>query len=81
MFSGRKVEAQLQALNAIRANVMVADASLNITYMNPAVVSLLEEAEADLKKELPRFSVASLIAATSTSFTRTRPTSATCWPR
>ncbi|WP_244616148.1 methyl-accepting chemotaxis protein [Rhizobium sp. RU20A] len=34
---------------------------MNITYMNPAVVALLEEAEADLKKELPRFSVASLI--------------------
>ncbi|MFN3636511.1 MAG: methyl-accepting chemotaxis protein, partial [Rhizobium rhizophilum] len=33
----------------------------NITYMNPAVIELLKEAESDLKKELPKFSVASLI--------------------
>jgi len=49
------------ALDALQANVMVADAKLNITYMNPAVVELLKEAETDLKKELPKFSVATLI--------------------
>ncbi len=52
---------KLLALNALKANVMVADAKLNITYMNPAVMELLKEAEDDLKKELPRFSVATLI--------------------
>jgi methyl-accepting chemotaxis protein len=49
------------ALEALQANVMVADAKLNIVYMNAAVMELLKEAEADLKKELPRFSVATLI--------------------
>ncbi len=49
------------ALNALRTNVMIADNDLNITYMNPSVVALMKDAEADLKKELPRFSVASLI--------------------
>lgn len=49
------------ALNALRANVMMADANLNITYMNDAALSLMQEAEADLRAELPRFSVATLI--------------------
>lgn len=40
---------------------MVADAKLNITCMNPAVMELLKEAEADLKKQPPKFSVATLI--------------------
>ncbi len=53
--------AKMLALDALQANVMVADAKLNIRYMNPAVVDLLKEAESDLKKELPKFSVASLI--------------------
>ncbi|MEA3535957.1 methyl-accepting chemotaxis protein [Rhizobium sp. CC-YZS058] len=52
---------KLLALDALKANVMVADAKLTITYMNPSVLELLKEAEADLKKELPRFSVATLI--------------------
>lgn|GEM_PF-6985294 len=29
---------------------MVADANPNVTYMNPAVMDLLKEAEADLKR-------------------------------
>lgn len=49
------------ALGALRTNVMIADVGLNITYMNPSVAALMEEAEADLKKELPRFSVQTLI--------------------
>lgn len=49
------------ALNALRANVMVADAGLNITYMNPSAIALMEEAEADLRRELPHFSASSLI--------------------
>jgi methyl-accepting chemotaxis protein len=60
-FSNAKTAAKILALDALQANVMVADANLNITYMNPAVMDLLKEAEADLKKELPKFSVASLI--------------------
>ncbi len=49
------------ALEALGANIMIADAELNITYMNPAVIALLKQAEVDLQKELPRFTVATLI--------------------
>ncbi|MBB4952718.1 methyl-accepting chemotaxis protein [Agrobacterium vitis] len=56
-----KTTSKLLALDAVKANLMVADANLNITYMNPSVMELLKEAESDLKKELPRFSVSTLI--------------------
>jgi methyl-accepting chemotaxis protein len=52
---------RLMALDAVRANVMVADANLNIVYMNPAVREFLEKVEDDLRKELPRFSMAKMI--------------------
>jgi methyl-accepting chemotaxis protein len=51
----------LIATRAISANVMIADTDLNIVYMNEAVKTLLREAEADLKKDLPKFSVDTLI--------------------
>ncbi|MEN9896147.1 MAG: hypothetical protein RIR97_1999 [Pseudomonadota bacterium] len=54
-------KAKMQALDSVEANIMVADQSLTITYMNPAVIGLLRKAEADLKKELPRFNVDTLI--------------------
>ncbi len=54
-------ESKNLALDRLVANVMIADAELTIRYMNPALVGLLQEAESDLKKELPRFSVANLI--------------------
>jgi len=50
-----------QILEVLQANIMVADAKLNITYMNPAVQALLRANEADIRKELPHFSVATLI--------------------
>jgi methyl-accepting chemotaxis protein len=49
------------ATDVIAANVMVADRNLNIVYMNNAVVSLLREAEADIRTELPNFKVDGLI--------------------
>ncbi|EWY39747.1 methyl-accepting chemotaxis protein [Skermanella stibiiresistens SB22] len=52
---------KIAALDALRANVMIADDDLNIIHMNPSVIDLMREAEADLRKELPRFSVATLI--------------------
>ncbi len=61
LFNKTDVSAQVAGLSALRANVMLADKDLNITYMNPAVHELLQEAEADLKKELPRFSMATLM--------------------
>jgi methyl-accepting chemotaxis protein len=51
----------LRATDVLTANVMVADANLNIIYLNEAVTDFLKEAESDIQKELPRFSVAGLI--------------------
>jgi methyl-accepting chemotaxis protein len=51
----------LIATKAISANVMIADTDLNIVYMNEAVKKLLREAEADLKKDLPKFNLDTLI--------------------
>jgi PAS domain S-box-containing protein len=58
---GENAKAQVAALASLKANVMIADAKLNIVYMNESVRRLLTAAEADLKKELPRFAVDKLI--------------------
>ena len=61
-FSKKAVETSKTAgLDALRANVMIADSQLNITYMNPAALNLMRDAEDELKAELPRFSVANLV--------------------
>jgi methyl-accepting chemotaxis protein len=58
---GASANARLkQALDSVTANVMVADASHNIMYTNPAVDAMLRAAEADLRKELPGFSAAAV---------------------
>ncbi|PYB77483.1 methyl-accepting chemotaxis protein [Rhizobium wuzhouense] len=54
-------KAQLESLEVVTANIMIADEKLNIRYMNAAVKEMLKEAEADLRKELPRFEFAKLI--------------------
>jgi methyl-accepting chemotaxis protein len=59
----RPLSIKSAATDALTANVMVADADLNITYMNGAVRALLQEAEADIRKDLPNFTVANLIGA------------------
>ncbi|ABD08187.1 methyl-accepting chemotaxis sensory transducer with Pas/Pac sensor [Rhodopseudomonas palustris HaA2] len=51
----------LMAAKAVRANIMVSDANLDIVYMNDAVTSLLREAESDMKKEMPNFNVDTLV--------------------
>jgi PAS domain S-box-containing protein len=53
--------AKAAALDSLRANVMMADEKFNITYMNKSVTELLQQAEDELKRELPRFSMAGLI--------------------
>jgi methyl-accepting chemotaxis protein len=53
----------MHAIDMISANVMIADAKLNIMYMNASTRELLQEAESDLKKELPRFDMSTLIGA------------------
>ncbi|MDP9563425.1 UNVERIFIED_ORG: sensor histidine kinase regulating citrate/malate metabolism [Rhizobium nepotum] len=74
---GGNAKAQIAALASIKANVMIADSKLNITYMNDAVRKLLTAAEQDLKKELPRFAVDTLIGS-NIDITRPRRTSAVC---
>ncbi len=49
------------ALEAISANIMVADAQFNITYLNPSIRKMMKDVEGDLKKALPRFNVSTLI--------------------
>ncbi len=56
-----RTSSEIAALAALRTNVMIADAAMNITYMNPALTRFMQEAEADLKAELPRFDAAKLI--------------------
>jgi methyl-accepting chemotaxis protein len=52
---------RLTALDTLVASVMLADNDLNITYMNQGVTALLTEAEPELRKAIPGFSVAALI--------------------
>ncbi|NUB12433.1 PAS domain S-box protein [Azospirillum brasilense] len=55
------IAAKVTAINAMRANVMIADNDLTIVYINPSVTALLRDAEEDLRKELPRFNVNTLV--------------------
>ncbi|MEN0039457.1 MAG: methyl-accepting chemotaxis protein [Cellvibrio sp.] len=50
-----------QALHATSSNIMLADSSRVIVYMNKAVEAMLREAESDLRKALPHFSVDRII--------------------
>ena len=49
------------ALDNVTRNVMVADANYNIVFANTAVTSMLRNAESDLRKVLPNFSVDKMI--------------------
>ncbi|WFU45311.1 PAS domain-containing methyl-accepting chemotaxis protein [Bradyrhizobium sp. CB82] len=63
---GRKPNHDLLALlaaKAISANVMIADESFNIVYMNEAMTEFFRGAESDLRKELPQFKITGLIGA------------------
>ncbi|HEX4909994.1 MAG TPA: methyl-accepting chemotaxis protein [Permianibacter sp.] len=44
-----------QALDYVSSNVMIADAETNIMYVNKAVVDMMINAEADIKKTFPAF--------------------------
>lgn len=59
--SRRNDSVTLMAARAATANLMVADENQNIVYMNDAVTSLLQEAETDIRTDLPQFCVANLI--------------------
>jgi PAS domain S-box-containing protein len=70
---GDETTVRVAALSALRTNVMIADNELNITYMNPSVMALMKEAEAELKRELPKFSVAKLIGSNIDIFHKNPP--------
>ena len=49
------------AADSLTTNLMVADASLTIVYVNRALSEFLAAAEADIRKDLPSFSAARLV--------------------
>ena len=56
------------ALDVAATNVMVADADCKIVYTNQSIQKMLGDAEADIRKDLPRFSAASVIGTNIDSF-------------
>ena len=50
-----------QALDNVNTNVMIADADLHIIYMNDAVLSMMRNAEKDIRKDLPNFNTSNLL--------------------
>ena len=56
------------ALDNVSSNVMMADADLNIVYMNKAVQTMMKEAEAGLKTEIPSFEADKLMGVNIDSF-------------
>ena len=49
------------ALDNVSTGAMIADNARNIIYVNKSVVQILSKAEADIRKQLPDFSVANLV--------------------
>lgn len=67
IFSNKSKVAQSSVLEAIlkgtSSRMMAVDNDLNIIYINEAVKEFLLEVEADIKKQLPNFNVATLVGA------------------
>ncbi|MGZ5077074.1 MAG: methyl-accepting chemotaxis protein [Methylobacter sp.] len=59
-----------RALDNVHSGVMVADSHFNIIYMNKAVQRLFSKAEADIRQQLPDFTVDQLISASIDNFHR-----------
>ena len=49
------------ALDVVSSNVMVADESYNIMYMNATMQQMLQDADSELRKELPNFDSQKLV--------------------
>jgi methyl-accepting chemotaxis protein len=56
------------ALDAMTSDVMVADNEGNIIYMNPALITMMQRAESDIRKALPKFDSSKLLGANIDSF-------------
>ncbi|MAC46700.1 MAG: diguanylate cyclase [Oceanospirillum sp.] len=50
-----------RGLDVVNTNVMIADAELNIIYVNASIQRMLREREADIKANLPHFDAGNLI--------------------
>lgn len=61
------------ALDAVPVNVMIADATDTIVYMNPAVTAMMNNAESDIRKDLPHFRVDKLISSKIAQFHKHPP--------
>ncbi len=56
------------ALDNVSTNVMVADNSGNLIYLNKSVVEMMQDAEDDIRNELPDFSAKNLLGSNFDSF-------------
>ncbi|TAN67191.1 MAG: PAS domain-containing protein [Methylobacter sp.] len=56
------------ALDSISSNVMIADNDRTIIYMNPAVHTMLRQAEADIRQSMPHFDPSKLIGSSIDAF-------------
>jgi len=61
LFKSEQDKRLLSTLDALATNVMVADANLNIVYVNPSLATMLAGAEHDIRKDLPHFQASSVI--------------------
>ncbi len=50
-----------QGLDVVQTNVMVADADLNVVYVNDSIKTMLQTAEADIRKDVPSFNAAKVV--------------------
>lgn len=50
-----------EALDSVKSNVMMADTNLNIVYLNDSVQEMLQDAEADIRTDLPDFNASELL--------------------
>ncbi|ASP40590.1 chemotaxis protein [Bacterioplanes sanyensis] len=50
-----------QALDVVNTNAMIADNDFNIVYMNESIVEMMENAEDDLRREIPAFEAKKLM--------------------
>ena len=59
------------ALDNVSTGVMITDNARNIIYANKSVIEILRKAEADIRKQLPDFSVATLVGTNIDNFHKT----------
>jgi methyl-accepting chemotaxis protein len=50
-----------QGLDVVVTNVMIADADLNVVYVNQSIREMLSVAEADIKKDVPAFNARTVV--------------------